>query len=88
MRDAYPAAPETIYCYIREPVAGVSPYTADFPRGLRTVFARLPESVEATNDKHALQAKLVGWVDAVLEVEDLEPGIAKVLEHMKLVVSK
>ncbi|CAI4215563.1 unnamed protein product [Parascedosporium putredinis] len=64
MRDAYPAAPETIYCYIREP------------------------SVDATNDKHALQAKLVGWVDAVLEVEDLEPGIAKVLEHMKLVVSK
>ncbi|PKS04957.1 hypothetical protein jhhlp_008323 [Lomentospora prolificans] len=88
MQESYPTAAETNYCYIRQPVAGLSPYTAEFPRGLRMVFARLKEGVDTTEDKAMLQAKLVGWIDALLGVEDLDSAIATVLGHMKALVSQ
>jgi len=88
MLESYPTSAETCFCYIQQPVAGVSPYTADFPRGLRTVFARLNEGVDRTEDKAALQAKLVSWIDALLRMEGLDSAIVTVLEHMKGLVSQ
>ncbi|KAH7361807.1 U3 small nucleolar RNA-associated protein 6-domain-containing protein [Plectosphaerella cucumerina] len=79
----FPQSPATWSCYIRRPLVGVSPYTADFPRGLRDVLARLEEGLAATSDAAELKTKMVGWADAILALADLDESIRAVLEHVK-----
>lgn len=87
MQEAFPVSAETSFCYIRHPVAGASPFTAEFPRGLREVYARLQPTVAACQDSGALRAKLVAWVEGILKLEGLDEAIVTVLEHMKHLVS-
>lgn len=86
MDESFPGSPEAGFCHVRQPVAGVSPLTAEFPRGLREVYARLQPAVEASQDGPALRARLVAWVDGILAVEGLDEAIVTVLEHMKHLV--
>ena len=83
MHETFPGSVETCFCSIRHPVAGVSPFTADFPRGLREVFARLQPTVEACSDTAALRERLVVWVEGLLKLEGLDEAIVTVLEHLK-----
>lgn len=87
MQEAFPASAEACFCLVRQPVAGASPFTAEFPRGLREVYARLRPAVEACEDGSGLRAKLVAWVEGILVLKGLDEGIVTVLEHMKHLVS-
>lgn len=70
-------------CHVREPVAGLSPRTAEFPRGLREVLARLGTQLEATSQREELVRKMGVWIDGYLALEDLDEAIKAVLEHTK-----
>lgn len=78
-----PKDPATASCLIRQPLAGVSPLTADFPRGLREALPRIAEQLAATSDREALVRKTEAWIDECLAVEGLDDGIKTVLEHTK-----
>ncbi|KAJ4163723.1 hypothetical protein LMH87_005431 [Akanthomyces muscarius] len=79
----FPKDPATASCLIRQPIAGVSPLTADFPRGLREALPRIVEQLAATSDREALVRKTEAWIDECLAVEGLDEGIRTVLEHTK-----
>lgn len=78
-----PKDPATANCLIRQSIAGVSPLTADFPRGLREALPRLTEQLASTSDRGALVVKTQAWIDECLAVEGLDEAIKTVLEHTK-----
>ncbi|KAM3437712.1 hypothetical protein NHJ13734_004536 [Beauveria thailandica] len=78
-----PTDPATANCLVRQPIAGVSPLTAEFPRGLREALPRLEEQLAATSDRAALVKKTETWIDECLAVEGLDEAIKTVLEHTK-----
>lgn len=80
---AYPHHPATGNCHIREPILGLDPMTADFPRNLRQVLARLTENMESTTDKAGLANRVSVWVDEYLASDGLDDGIRTVFEHVK-----
>ncbi|XWW92531.1 hypothetical protein V2A60_000454 [Cordyceps javanica] len=79
----WPRDPATANCLVRQPVAGVSPLTADFPRGLREALPRLTDQLAATSDRAALVSKTEAWIDECLAVEGLDDAIKTVLEHTR-----
>ncbi|KAF4508505.1 hypothetical protein G6O67_004871 [Ophiocordyceps sinensis] len=87
MDEQYPNHPSSCSCHIRQPILGLSPFTAEFPRNLRDVLARLGESLGSTTDRAALEQKTVAWIDEYLAMDGLDEGIRKVLEHTRAKVT-
>ncbi|CZR64241.1 related to UTP6-U3 snoRNP protein [Phialocephala subalpina] len=83
MVELYPIDPFTCSCYIRQPVMGISPLSAEFVVALGTSLARLKESMGKIKDKAELAKRTRAWTKPILELEDLDPGIRAVLEHMR-----
>ncbi|KAG5947960.1 hypothetical protein E4U53_006353 [Claviceps sorghi] len=83
LNEQFPNHPSTCNCYIRQPILGVNPNTADFPRGLREVMARLGDKLDSTTDKVELSKKTAAWIDGYLALGDLDDAIRTVLEHIK-----
>ncbi|KAH7322824.1 U3 small nucleolar RNA-associated protein 6-domain-containing protein [Stachybotrys elegans] len=83
LNEKYPNHPSTCNCHIQEPILGVSPFTAEFPRNLRDVLPRLKEGLSNTTDRSALVRKTTDWIDGYLALEGLDPSIKTVLEHTK-----
>ncbi|KAG6144831.1 hypothetical protein E4U28_001847 [Claviceps purpurea] len=83
LNEQFPEHPATCNCFIRQPILGVNPSTADFPRGLREVLVRLGEKLDTTTDKVALGKKTAAWIDGYLALGDLDEGIREVLKHIK-----
>ncbi|KHN97167.1 U3 snoRNP protein [Metarhizium album ARSEF 1941] len=81
--EAYPNHPSTCNCYIRQPILGVQANTADFPRGLREVLARLGERLDVTTDKVELSRKTAAWIDGYLALGELDDGVRQVLEYTR-----
>lgn len=81
--QAYPTHPSTCSCHIRQPIIGLSPQTADFPRNLREVLVRLNKYLETTEDRSQLEQKTAEWIDEYLAMEGLDEGIRKVLEYTR-----
>lgn len=81
--QAYPNDPATCNSHIQEPILGVSPMTADFPKGLRETFPRLNKYLEVTTNRAELERKTKEWIEESLAVEGLDEDIRKVLEHTK-----
>ncbi|KAH7156899.1 U3 small nucleolar RNA-associated protein 6-domain-containing protein [Dactylonectria macrodidyma] len=79
----YPNHPSTCNIHIRQPIIGVSPVTADFPKNLREVLTRLSKYLEATTDRAELQKKTAAWIDGYLALKNLDEGIQAVLKHTK-----
>ncbi|KAK2939341.1 HAT Half-A-TPR repeat [Fusarium oxysporum f. sp. vasinfectum] len=79
----YPNHPATCNVHIRQPIMGVNPQTAEFPKNLREVLSRLNRYLEATTDRTELQKKTVAWIDGYLALDVLDEGIRAVLEHTK-----
>ncbi|KAH6677383.1 U3 small nucleolar RNA-associated protein 6-domain-containing protein [Halenospora varia] len=73
--------PYTCNCFIRQALVGLDPTAPEFPAALGTALDRLKESLAKTKDRETLIKKTAAWVDAILEVEELDPGIRTVLEH-------
>lgn len=83
LNEAYPNHPSTCNCYIRQPILGVQTNTAEFPRGLRDVLARLGEKLDVTTDKLELSRKTAAWIDGYLAQGGLDDDIRQVLEYTK-----
>ncbi|KAG5930262.1 hypothetical protein E4U42_002474 [Claviceps africana] len=83
LNEEFPNHPSTCNCYVRQPILGVSPNTADFPRGLREVMARLGDKLDSTTDKVELARKTAAWIDGYLALGDLDDAIRTVLEHIR-----
>ena len=83
MMELYPADPSAFSCYIRQPCVGIEPTSVRFPTALGTALDRLKEGLEKTNDKAELSLKIRAWIEPILALEDLDPGIQTVLTHTK-----
>ncbi|KAF7555733.1 hypothetical protein G7046_g6477 [Stylonectria norvegica] len=83
MDQAYPNHPATCNSHIQQPIIGLSPFTAEFPKNLREVLARLTKYLETTTDRAELQRKTAAWIDVYLAMAGLDEGIRAVLEHTK-----
>lgn len=83
MVESFPTHSSTCSCLVRQPLVGVHVTTAEFPRALREVLARIKTQMDTTDDKSALAAKTAAWVDPLLAGEDLDAGLRTVLEHTR-----
>ena len=81
MTVAYPTDPCTLNCYIRQPLIGLNPTSADFPMALGSSLDRLKEALGGTEDRETLAKKTRTWIESILELQDLDPGIETVLRH-------
>lgn len=81
MTEVEENGPCTCDSFIRQPLIGLDPTAPEFPGALGTALDRLKESLMRTNDRETLVKKTAAWVNAIIEVEGLDPGIRTVLEH-------
>ncbi|KAG6093778.1 hypothetical protein E4U30_004011 [Claviceps sp. LM220 group G6] len=83
LKEQFPEHPATCNCFIRQPILGVNPNTAEFPRGLREVLVRLGDKLDTTTDKLALSKKTAAWIDGYLALGDLDEAIREVLKRTR-----
>ncbi|PHH75927.1 hypothetical protein CDD82_4218 [Ophiocordyceps australis] len=88
MDDLYPNDACTWNCRIQEPILGIDPRTAEFPRNLREVLVRLEAGLTSTTDKTKLQDKTVAWINGYLGLSELDEGISTALQQVKLNVTE
>lgn len=81
MVEAFPTDASTCSCFIRQPMIGVDPMTADFPAALSSSLERLRASKEKIGDKAQLFKKTAAWMEPFLTLEGLDPDILKVLTY-------
>jgi U3 small nucleolar RNA-associated protein 6 len=81
MVETYPMDACTFYCFIRQPCTGLEPTFAEFPMALGSSLDRLKEGLVKTNDRAGLSKKIQTWIEPMLAVENLDPGIRTVLDH-------
>lgn len=77
--EAFPTDASTYSCYIRRPILNINPQTAEFPAALASALERLKAAMEKTSDKGELSKKTIAWIEPMLAIEDLDPGLSKVL---------
>lgn len=83
MLSSYPSHPSTQSCLVRQPLVGIEPHTAAYPKALRESLSRLKAGLETTEEKSELAARTLAWIEPTLALEDLDSGIRTVLEHTK-----
>jgi U3 small nucleolar RNA-associated protein 6 len=81
MTESYPTDACTCSCYIRQSFAGIEPTSADFPAALGSALDRLKESMVKAKDKAEVSKKTKAWIEPILAIEELDPGIQTVLKH-------
>lgn len=72
MTDTYPIDPSTCSCFVRQPIVGIDPLTAEFPMAFASSLDRLKEAKEMTSDRSQLSRKVAAWLEPVLQVEGLD----------------
>ncbi|KAK2629005.1 hypothetical protein QTJ16_002108 [Diplocarpon rosae] len=78
---AYPFGPFTGSCYSKQPLVGIKPSSPEFPVALGSFLDRLKESMEKTTDKIELARKTRLWIEPLIALDELDPGIKTVLQH-------
>lgn len=81
MTELYPTDVCTCNCYIRQPFVDIEPTSAEFPAALGSALDRLKESQQKVKDKKELSKKTKAWIEPILAIEELDPGIRTVLNH-------
>ncbi len=81
MMESYATDPFALNCFIRQPFVGLESSSPEFPVALGSSLDRLKESMEKTEDKAELSKKTRIWMEPILALEDLDPGIRTVLVH-------
>ena len=71
----------TCNCYIKQPFAGIEPASVEFPAALGLALDRLKESMMKVKDKAELSKKTRAWIEPILAIEELDPGVQTVLKH-------
>jgi len=79
--ELYPKDALTWNCYVRQSFIGVDFSSPEFPVALGTALDRLKEAKEKTKDRDLISKKTRQWIEPMLEVQDLDPGIQTVLTH-------
>ncbi|KAI6709153.1 hypothetical protein JHW43_008312 [Diplocarpon mali] len=77
----HPFDPFACSCYNKQPLVGIESSSPEFPVALSSALDRLKESMEKTNDKKELANKTRSWIEPLLELDELDPGIKTVLQH-------
>lgn len=83
MDDSYRNSAATCNCHIREPILGVNPGTAQFPRGLQEVVPRLEKYMAQTDDKPGLKRKTARWIGEILKWDGLDEDVRSVLNYLQ-----
>lgn len=79
MLETDPSAPSTMICFIRHPTILVETTSVEFPRALGSALERLKPSLEKTSSAGDLAARIIGWVLELLENEELDDALRRVL---------
>jgi U3 small nucleolar RNA-associated protein 6 len=79
--ETYPTDSSTHSCFIRQPIIGVDPRNYKFPMALASSLDRLKTSKERVSDQSQLSRKVGSWIEPILSLDDLDPGIRTVLTH-------
>lgn len=87
-----PNSPATLSCFIRQPVLGTEPRSANFPKALDCALDRLKSSIDTIpvisgtkTRPHSLLSfvrKIVDWLVLYLEIDNMDPDIHMVLSIM------
>jgi U3 small nucleolar RNA-associated protein 6 len=81
MAEIYPTDACTCNCYVKQSFVGIDPTSAEFPEALGSALDRLKESMEKVKDKKEMSKKTKAWIEPVLAIEELDPGIRTALKH-------
>ena len=81
MIAAFPADPSTCNCFVKQLLAGIDASSPEFPMAIGGALDRLKESMERTEDRTALSKKTRTWIEQILALDDLDPGIQTVLNY-------
>jgi U3 small nucleolar RNA-associated protein 6 len=81
MTELYPTDACTCNCYIRQPFAGIESTSAEFPAALGSALERLKESMVRVKDKAELSKKTKSWIEPIVVMKEIDPGIQTVLKH-------
>ncbi|KAH8603157.1 hypothetical protein B0O99DRAFT_605292 [Bisporella sp. PMI_857] len=82
MEEVYPVDACTQSCCLRQPIVMIDPTSAEFPGALAISLERLQGAASKVKDKAVLAKKVKGWIQPIISIDSLDPGVAKVLEHM------
>jgi U3 small nucleolar RNA-associated protein 6 len=81
MLETYSTDSSTHSCFIRQPIIGIDPRNSKFPMALASSLDRLKASKEKVTDRSQLSRKVASWMESILALDDLDPGIRTVLTH-------
>ena len=81
MMESYPGDSCTCSCYIRQPVLGIDPMSPEFPMAIGPTLDRLKEVMATAKSKTELSKKIKVWLERILGLDELDPGIQTVLRH-------
>lgn len=81
MIESYATDACTCDLYIRQPILGMGPNSAEFAAGLGETLNRLKESLGNMKDKKELVKRSRSWISRILAHSNLDPGIHTVLKH-------
>ena len=79
--ETYPTDSSTHSCFVRQPIIGIDPRNSKFPMALMSSLDRLKTSKEKVSDQSQLSRKVGSWIEPILSLDDLDPGIRTVLTH-------
>ncbi|EZF33765.1 hypothetical protein H101_02676 [Trichophyton interdigitale H6] len=78
---AHPANAKAQECHIRYPVAGINPCSPEFPRAFSLSLGRLKKHMKDDNPVLAqLAPPVTSWLQRLLETENLDPALQKVIQ--------
>ena len=81
MMEKYPTDSSTHSCFVRQSIIGINPRNFKFPMALASSLDRLKASKEKVSDKSQFSRKVASWMEPILSLDDLDPGIRTVLMH-------
>jgi U3 small nucleolar RNA-associated protein 6 len=81
MLETYSRDSATHSCLVRQPIIGIDTRDPAFPMALASSLDRLKASKEKVPDKCQLSQRIASWMEPILSVGDLDPGIRKVITH-------
>ncbi|ORY67140.1 U3 small nucleolar RNA-associated protein 6-domain-containing protein [Pseudomassariella vexata] len=81
MTELYPNDPATCSCLVRQALIGADINSPTFVKALREALAQLNTTLATTTNKTKLAQKTTAWIEPILSLENVDPGIRVVLEH-------
>ena len=83
MLDTNPGGWQAQACSVKVAVAGLEVSSPEFAGGLNVSLSRLKAALSQTRHKVDLAEDILGWVQALLESDNLDPALRKVMSAKK-----